>query len=509
MSEIDLETISALSTRLGLDISEADLACYQSLLGDVQSAVADFEKLPQRPAVVSPAVRDPGHVPTFEEDPLNAVIRRISIKREGARGKLSGRRIGLKDTIAVAGVPMTAASRLLEDYIPAQDAVVVDRLLDEGAELVAKLNMDGFAWSGSADTGDYGPILNPVDRARSASGSSGGSAAALYYDWVDMTLGADQAGSIRMPASWCGVLGLKPTHGLIPYTGVMSVDPTIDHVGPLTRTVADMALMLDVLAGADPSDPRQIGNPGPEQYSYEVENASSDLKGVRIGLLREGFGTAVGVIPEVARAVRETATRFEALGAELVEVSIPEHLHGGLFAFAFYCEAQLHAFESGGNGYGWNGTYTPDLAQALGNAFRNGAARMPATLKTVLLAGEMLRNRYNGALYARAQNLRPWLRMAYDRGLDGLDALILPTTPMPARVHTSEGDLAERVRRGWSTLPNTPTADVTGHPAISIPAAQVEGMPQGVMLIGKHFRDANLLRLARAYEQEYGWFPEV
>jgi amidase len=207
------------------------VADYTALVNDIVGLINAFELTPVPETVVDPGQRDPGRAPTQDEDPLNAVLRRISIRRDGSDGPLSGRRIGIKDSIAVAGVPTTAASRALEGNIAEADAVVVERLLAASAEIVATLNMEGFAWFEGANTGDFGPIRNPVDSARSAGGSSGGSAAALSYDWIDITLGTDQAGSNRIPASWCGVLGLKPTHGLVPYTGILRGDPTIDHVG--------------------------------------------------------------------------------------------------------------------------------------------------------------------------------------------------------------------------------------------------------------------------------------
>jgi len=169
--------------------------------------------------------------PTPSEDPLNAIVNwcRVSAGREGL---LAGKRIGLKDNMALTGVPMTLGSRLLETYVPAEDCLVAQRLLAAGAEVVAKLNMDGFAWSAGAETSDFGPILNPVDPSRTASGSSGGSAAALAYEHFDVTFGTDQAGSIRLPAAWCGVLGLKPTHSLVPYTGIVPLDPAYCDSGP-------------------------------------------------------------------------------------------------------------------------------------------------------------------------------------------------------------------------------------------------------------------------------------
>ena len=176
-----------------------------------------------------------------------------------AAGKLAGKRIGLKDNVCVAGVPLTCASSVLEGYVPDFDATIVTRILEAGGEIVAKLNMDAWSGGGTGDTSSYGRIMNPFRPEYSPGGSSGGSGAALHYDWVDMTIGGDQGGSIRIPAAWCGVVGLKPTHGLVPYTGIVGMDATFDHTGPMARTVADATLLLEVIAGKDPLDPRQNG----------------------------------------------------------------------------------------------------------------------------------------------------------------------------------------------------------------------------------------------------------
>ncbi len=183
---------------------------------------------------------------------------RRCVLRGATGGRLSGKRIGLKNNICVAVIPMTCASLILEDYTPDSDAIIVTRMLDEGAEIAAILDLDNFTFSGAGDTSAFGPTLNPHNTGYLAGGSSGGSAAALYYDDIDITIGGDQGGSIRIPASFCGVAGHKPTHGLVPYnTGIVGIDNTFDHAGPMARTVYDVALMLEVIAGKDPLGPRR------------------------------------------------------------------------------------------------------------------------------------------------------------------------------------------------------------------------------------------------------------
>ena len=252
-----------------------------------------FEQLDQSsevPAGSRYGDRDPGSRPTQEADPLNAIVRRCSVKGSPS-GRLAGKRVGLKDNICVAGIPSTSGSRVMAGYVPDMDATIVTRLLDAGAEIVAILNMDDFAFSGSGHISAYGPVLNPHDREHLAGGSSGGSAAALYYDDIDMTIGCDQGGSIRTPASWCGVVGLKPTFGLVPYTGIFSADATIDHVGPMGRSAVDVALMLEVIAGRDPLDPRQQNVPV-QRYTEALDRGRGRTadrrlaRGIRSGGLR-------------------------------------------------------------------------------------------------------------------------------------------------------------------------------------------------------------------------------
>src|SRR5207245_3980027 len=204
--------------------------------------------------------RDPGGRPSRESDPLNAIIRRCSVK--GAKGgKLAGKRIGIKDNVCIAGIPMTCASRVLEGYVPDIDATIIRCILDAGGDITAILNMDNFAFSGGGDTSAYGPTRNPHNPEHLAGRSSARSGAALYYKDIDLTIGDDQGGSIRIPASWCGIVGLKPTHSLVPYTGIVGIDPTFDHAGPMARSVAEVALLLEVIAGKDPMDPRQYDVP--------------------------------------------------------------------------------------------------------------------------------------------------------------------------------------------------------------------------------------------------------
>ena len=240
---------------LGMSLTEEEAREYRGLMDanldayDAVDAEPDFT-----PQVRYP--RTPGRAPSRAENPYGAWARLVTVEGSG-QGKLEGRTVALKDNVALAGVPMTNGAATLEGFVPVADATIVTRMLDAGATILGKATCEHFCLSGGSHTSDPGPVTNPRMAGRSAGGSSSGSAALVAAGEVDMAIGGDQGGSIRMPASYCGIAGMKPTHGLVPYTGVMPIESTIDHTGPMTATVADNALMLEVLAGPDGLDPRQ------------------------------------------------------------------------------------------------------------------------------------------------------------------------------------------------------------------------------------------------------------
>lgn len=434
--------------------------------------------------------------PSPEEDPLNAIIEACTVPPTGD-GPLSGMTVGLKDTIAVAGVPMRCGSQLVE-FVPERDATVVARLLSAGATISAMVNMDSFAFSGAGDTAYCGPTLNPHDPERLAGGSSGGSAAVLAYDDFNITLGGDQAGSIRIPASWCGVVGMKPSHGLVPYTGIVGIDQSFDHVGPLARTVRDVARMLDVLAGQDPDDPRQLAGVPTQRYEVALDR---NLRGVRIGILEEGFGLP-GAEAEVDDAVREALERLSEMGAELKTVGLPLHRQLGGIVWSLSAEAIAAGFLCNIQGYGWRGLYSPTMASAFGAALRARGDLLPPHGKYESMLGTLLREHHHGRFYARAQNLRPGVIAAYDALLDEVDVIAMPSTPMRAHRYETDLGIAERVISGWNMVGNTAPFCMTGHPSVSVPCAIPDGRPVGLMLTGRRFDDASILAVAAAVERQ-------
>jgi len=451
--------------------------------------------------------RDPGRPPLAGEDPYNAIIRWCDVAGERQDGPLQGVRFGLKDTIAVAGVPLTLGSTVLGNFTPTVDSVVTERLLAAGARVVAMTNMDSFAISGSGTTSATGAVRNPFDPSRSAGGSSGGSAAALaYVDKVDATIGGDQGGSIRIPAAWCGILGLKPSHGLVPYTGIVGMDPTFDHVGPMARSAEDLARVLAVIAGRHDSDPRQARTPewDGEAFLARVANAT-DLTGARIAMVTEGFADGSDLYRATSSAVRAAADRMAIAGADVIELSVPGHLEGGSIAFAGIMEGMWGLLQSGANGRHWQGRYWPEIARALADALRTNGGDLPPPVKLVAMLGWYLQDRYGGAIYATAQNKRGRLADAYDEALKDVDVLVMPTVPHPAFEHDVTLGLADSVFRGWGLGANTMQSDLSGHPALTMPAASVDGLPVGVMMIGRRWDDARLVEIAAAYERVIGW----
>lgn len=489
------EELPELAAAHHFELTPEEVEDYHALLQPLLGALQELEDMPASSPPLRYRERDPGFRPSRDEDPFNAIVRRCSVKGAPA-GKLEGKRVGLKDNICVAGVPMTCGSLVLQGYVPEIDATVVTRLLDAGAEIVAMLNMDDFAFSGGGDSSAYGPTLNPHSLEHLAGGSSAGSGAALYYDDIDLTIGGDQGGSIRIPASWCGVVGLKPTHGLVPYTGIMGIDATIDHAGPMARTVAEVALALEVIAGKDPLDPRQ-GEVPVQPYTASL---GKSIRGRRIGLLREGFGWEVSE-PDVDEAVREGAQRLRDLGAVVEEVSIPAHRHVGGIAWGILAEGLTALLQGNGVGYHWKGLYNTGLATALGKFRQVQGNDLPPTVKLTVLLGTYLSRRYGGRFYAKAQNERRTLQATYDRALEQFDLLAMPSTPMKAHHRDAGRDRQSLIIHGWNMLGNTTPFNVTGHPAVSVPCAKSGGLPIGLMLVGRHFDEAVVLQVADAVKQ--------
>jgi len=493
-----IKDLQRISRQFYMSLSDADLEEYRALMGGV---IGSYKRLDQydEPRLPVNYPRDPGYRPPASENPLNAWYWRTDIKG-AASGKLAGKRIAIKDNVLVAGVPMMNGAAVLEGYVPDQDATIVTRILDAGGNIVGKSVCEHFCFSGSSHTSDTGYVLNPHDPSRSAGGSSSGSAALVASGEVDMAIGGDQGGSIRIPASYSGAVGHKPTYGLVPYTGVFPIELTLDHTGPIASSAMDCALFLEVLAGPDGLDPRQWGRYEPEAYT---EALTGDLSGVRVGIVREGFGWDGISEPDVDRLVRESALKLQNAGAEVKEISIPVH-RDGIHIWNAVAVEGAHMLMVAGNSMGtnWEGHYTTQLLDFYGRSRRTRADDYSETVKLVMLLGQYMQDSYHGRYYAKAQNLARTLRAAYDEAFKEVDVLVMPTTPQKAtKLPGPDATKGEIVGHALNMIHNTSPFDVTGNPATSVPCATSEGLPVGMMLIGRLGEDATCLRAAHAYEQ--------
>lgn len=494
-----VEQLQEIVSSLHMSMSSREVAEYLDVMeGTFQS----YDRLTQLPDNLPPVryPRTPGFRPSADQNALNAWAVKAEV-RGAAHGPLSGKRIVLKDNVCLAGVPMMNGASSLEGYVPDIDATLVTRILDAGGTIAGKAHCEYFCLSGGSHTSAHGPVHNPYRYGYAAGGSSSGSAALVGAGEIEMAIGGDQGGSIRMPAGWCGVYGMKATHGLVPYTGVMPIEATIDHAGPMTATVADNALLLEVIAGADGLDPRQ--------YNVRVDKYTAALgrgvAGMRIGVVTEGFNFDNSEA-DVDRSVREAAKRLRDLGATVEDVSIPMHRDGPAIWTPIALEGLMAQMMHGnGMGFNWKGLYTTSLLDAHAN-WRARANELSRTLKISMFAGEYFMRNYRGHFYAKAQNLSRVLARSYDDALARYDLLLMPTLPMKATpIPPANAPLALWCQRGFEMLANTCPFDVTGHPAMSVPCGLSNGLPVGMQLIGKHYAESTIYRAAHAFEQTGDW----
>jgi amidase len=308
-----------------------------------------------------------------------------------------------------------------------------------------------------------------------------------------------------MPASFCGVVGYKPTYGLVPYTGAFPIEQSIDEIGPITRTVRDAALMLSVVAGFDGCDPRQPRGVAASDYLGAIEAACT---GLRVGVVKEGFSHDNSE-PQVDATVRDAINILCSAGLEADEVSIPWHRHGARIWDVIATEGGAWQMIDG-NGYGmnWKGLYDPELMDFYGAKWRQDPTAFSETVKLVLLASHFVRTRYHGKHYGMARNLEAPLAGAYDKALEAYDVLIMPTMPIRASViPAQDASVEEVITKALEMIPNTTPFSVTGHPACSVPAGLAGGLPVGMQIVGKQFDDSMVLRVANSFEQAVGGFP--
>ena len=405
---------------------------------------------------------------------------------------LGGVPVGIKDVMSTRGVRTTAGSKILENYIPPYDCTAVAKMEAAGAVILGKMNCDEFAMGSSNENSGFHPVRNPRDLSRVPGGSSGGSAAAVAAGMAIATLGSDTGGSIRQPASFCGVVGLMPTYGRVSRYGLIAFASSLDHIGPLTKTVKDAAIVLGTIAGRDPMDSTSAEVPVPD-YVSELEKP---VRGLKLGVAKEYFGD--GLDDEVRQAVEGAIDKLKSLGCEVVPVSLP---HTPYAIPAYYLIATAEASSNLARYDGVRYSLRARGVKTLSEMYRRSRDEgFGAEVKRRIMLGTYaLSAGYYDAYYLKAQKVRTLLTGDFDQAFQKVDAIVTPTSPTAAfRLGEKSNDPLSMYLADIYTV----TADLAGIPGISVPCGQTrEKLPIGLQILGKHFDEATILRIAHAYEQ--------
>ena len=413
----------------------------------------------------------------------------------GDAGPLTGIPMQLKDNLSTRGIATTCSSRMLRDFVPTYDATVTNRLYAEGAVLVGKGNLDEFAMGSSTENSALFTTRNPWDLERVPGGSSGGPAASVAAGESLFALGSDTGGSIRQPAALCGVVGLKPTYGLVSRYGLVAFASSLDQIGPLTKDVTDAALVLNAIAGHDSLDSTSIERDVPDY----AESLTTDLSGLRIGVPKEYF--VEGIQPGVERAVRAAIEVLEDLGASVAETSLP-HTRYALAVYYIIApsEASANLARYDGVKYGYLTSNADSMWDALEKTRQEGFG--PEVKRRIMLGTYALSAGYYDAYYLKAQKVRTLIRREFDEAFEQFDALVTPTSPSVAFKH---GEKMEDPIQMYLNDIFTQPANIAGIPGISLPGGIVDGLPVGLQIMANHLGEETLLRVAYAYEQATEW----
>ncbi len=414
---------------------------------------------------------------------------------KGDAAPLTGIPMQLKDNMATRGVATTCSSKMLENFVPPYDATVTQRLYDQSAVLVGKGNLDEFAMGSSTENSAFFPTRNPWDPERVPGGSSGGPAAAVAASECFYSLGSDTGGSIRQPASLCGVVGLKPTYGLVSRYGLVAFASSLDQIGPITKDTTDCALVMNAIAGHDPKDSTSLNIEAPD-YTNAL---GRDLEGLRIGVPTEYF--VEGMEPGVEDATRESIEILRQLGAEVVEMSLPHTS----YALAVYyilapseCSANLARYD--GVKYGFSDREADTMWDALERTRGRGFG--PEVKRRIMLGTYALSAGYYDAFYLKAQRVRTIIRREFENAFEGLDAIVSATSPTVAfELGAKTADPVQMYLSDVLTLP----ANIAGIPGMSVPAGMSDGLPVGLQVLGKALGEETIFRIAHALEQATEW----
>ncbi len=417
-------------------------------------------------------------------------------------GPLAGVPVALKDNLCTRGVPTTCGSRILEGWLPPYDATVVRRLRAAGALIVGKTNLDEFAMGSSTENSAFGPTLNPHDRSRVPGGSSGGSAAAVASGMVPLALGSDTGGSIRQPAAFCGVVGMKPTYGTVSRYGLIAFASSLDQIGPFATSVVDAALLFDVISGHDPHDSTSLDRPGSRLAEANCPDSAQSVEGLRVGLVRELMD---GTDDPVAQMLAKAADALSAAGASVEEVSIPE-LRYALCAYYLIAPAEASSNLARYDGVRYGLRVDAEDLTSMNSATR-AAGFGPEVKRRIMLGTYALSAGYYEAYYGKAQRVRTVIADAFAAAYQRLDALVGATAPTTA---FSMGAKVEDPLSMYLSDVCTVASNLAGHPAISVPFGNDEaGMPVGVQVLAPALGEAVMLRVASALERASASLPGI
>ena len=414
----------------------------------------------------------------------------------GNTNPLTGIPVIIKDNMCTKGIRTTCSSKMLENFVPPYDATVVEKLKECGVVIIGKANMDEFAMGSSNEHSAFFPTHNPWDLSRVPGGSSGGSTVAVAAGETICALGSDTGGSIRQPAGFCNVTGLKPTYGRVSRYGLVAFASSLDQIGPLTQDVTDCALVLNAIAGYDPRDSTSAPYPTPDY----TQCLTTELNGLRIGIPREYF--VKGMQPEVETAIRTAISKLGELGAQVDwEASLPLTPHAlAVYYIIAPSEAMANLARYDGVKYGFSYSDTDNMWEALEKTRQYGFG--PEVKRRIMLGTYALSAGYYDAYYLKAQKVRTLIRQEFDQAFEKYDALVTPTSPtVPFKIGEKIDDPLQMYLSDVCTLP----INIAGLPAISIPAGFADGLPIGMQIIGKPFAEETILKIAYAYQQATDW----
>ncbi|MCP2729984.1 Asp-tRNA(Asn)/Glu-tRNA(Gln) amidotransferase subunit GatA [Limnofasciculus baicalensis] len=471
---------------------------HQQLITKQRSSVEITQAALDRIQALEPTIHSFLHVtPEYALEMAQQVDGKIAAGED--IGLLAGIPIAIKDNMCTKGIPTTCASRILENFVPPYESTVTQKLKDMGAVMVGKANLDEFAMGSSTETSAYQVTANPWDVSRVPGGSSGGSAAAVAAEEAVVSLGSDTGGSIRLPASYCGIVGMKPTYGLVSRYGLVAYASSLDQIGPFSRSVEDAAILLSAIAGYDPNDATSLKVEIPDYTQFLTPN----LKGIKIGIITETFGE--GLDPVVAETVNNAIAQLKSLGAEIQEISCPRFRYGlPTYYIIAPSEASANLARYDGVKYGFR-SENPDNLLSMYKKTR--AMGFGAEVKRRIMLGTYaLSAGYYDAYYLKAQKVRTLIKEDFENAFEKVDILVSPTAPTTAfKIGEKTADPLTMYLSDLMTIP----VNLAGLPGMSIPCGfDDNGMPIGLQLIGNVLREDRIFQVASAYEQSTEWHKQ-